>query len=521
VTRLARSRWGILLLPLVVAGCSDGPEVAADWRMADRTVDLFTDRPGGESVEGSDGIVDRYDNAQGRLVPGRDGNISTKFPADGRYDVVLDACATEGAVRYAWSVDGGRVQPAEGCATTVRLEEGPHLAVLTATAASGGESHVRLNLEVRDLVVAGLGDSFSAGSGNSRGGLVSLDYDNRECTRSGRSGQAAAALEIEKADPRTSVTFVHLACGGARAGMGLLQAHNGQPPQILELAEILPEGKAIDFVSFTIGGNDVRFSEIIGQLVGEPDAPLSLLDGEQLHARVQRQLGELRETMARVAACFAPGFEGRPCEVVGPSGRDDDLAVVRVAPIPLAARDRVVQVTYPDLPTRFVRDSAGAVVTDSSGTPQVEICPSGAVEEPGDLVDGVPDGLVDGRPPASGRIPILSRSEWDWGEATLLQPQDPAPNDESPTTYVYTTEAGGVVPLPLLNTLNSLVMESRQRFGWSASDQWWRDSRGHGYCSPESDIWVYRSIFHPNDPGYAAQARGLLAEADRLGVIPR
>src|SRR5262249_54987959 len=151
----------------------------------------------------------------------------------------------------------------------VRLTEGPHSASLTAYDGQGSESSVTFTLDVRDLVVVGLGDSFSAGSGDSRSGLVAADYDNAVCTRPGRSGQARAALELERSDPRTSVTFIHLACGGARADHGLLGAHNGQEPQILELEEILPPGKAVDFVSFTIGGNDVRFSEIIEQLIQE------------------------------------------------------------------------------------------------------------------------------------------------------------------------------------------------------------------------------------------------------------
>jgi hypothetical protein len=72
----------------------------------------------------------------------------------------------------------------------------------------------------------------------------------------------------------------------------------------LELQQILPAGQAVDFVSFTIGGNDVRFSEVIGQLIGEPDGPLSILDGERTHDRIQRQLVDLRETMARVGGLF-------------------------------------------------------------------------------------------------------------------------------------------------------------------------------------------------------------------------
>jgi hypothetical protein len=286
----------------------------------------------------------------------------------------------------------------------------------------------------------------------------------------------------------------------------MIGPHNNQPPQILELSEILPPGQAVDFVSFTIGGNDVRFSEIIGQLIEEPDAPLTELEGEQTHERVQRLLLELRERLARVAACFGDGFEGRPCEVFGPSGRDDDMQVVTLPRIPLVAANRIVQVTYPDLTTRLVDG-------------RIEICPSGAVERPGDLLDGIPDGLVNGRPIAP-RQPILSGAEWSWGDETLLQPGDPAPDDAQPATYLYRPEAGGApVPLPLSNTLNSVVMESAGRFGWTSSARWWQDSRGHGYCAPDAENYFFRSIFHPRDSGYEAKAAGLLAEAERLGVL--
>src|SRR6185436_10007148 len=112
-----------------------------------------------------------------------------------------------------------------------------------------------------------------------------------------------------------------------------------------------------------------------------------------------------------------------PCEVYGPSGRDDDTQVVSVPRIPLLARNRVVHVTYPDLTTRMT--GAG-----------VALCQSGVVERPGDLLDGIADGLVNGRP-ASERAPILSGPEWAWGDATVLQPADPAPNDAQPATYSY------------------------------------------------------------------------------------
>jgi len=520
--RLAASprRLTVSLILILVAGCGHHPEAVADWRMVDRTVDRLTDRPPGEAdVEGPDGFVDDYDNAQGALIRGVNGNISTKFPADGRYEVELDACRSSWAHEFSWSVDGGPFEPADSCLHTVRLTEGAHRADLIARGGSGDESRTSLTMDVEDLIVVGLGDSFSAGSGNSRNGLVSIDYDQVHCTRTGRSGQALAALALEKADEKTSVTFIHLACGGARATVGMLGPHNGQPPQILELEQILPPGQAVDFVSFTIGGNDVRFSEVIEQLIGEPDGPLSILDGERTHDRIQRQLVDLRETMARVAACFGSGFEGRPCEVTGPSGRDDDTQTLRIPRIPLRAQDRVVQVTYPDLSTRFVRDAAGNPVLDPSGQPRIETCPSGAVNSPDDLLDGVPDGLINGRPLGEVRSPLISGSEWAWGGTVMLGLTDPAPDDRIPSAYAYTPEAGGeVVALPFTNTLNSLALESRARFGWTASDRWFRDSRGHGYCSPTQDNWFLRSIFHPNVAGYEGKAQGLLAEAQRLGL---
>jgi len=504
-------------LSLALVACSGGPEVIVDWRMVDRTVDVLTDDPPGPDREGPDGVVDDYDAALGPLVPNRNGNISTRFPADGRYGVVLDACRTAGGARFAWTVDEDAPFESGDCATTMRLTEGPHRVLAEVTDTDGSRGSLSFDIEVRDLIVVGLGDSFSAGSGNSRGGLVSAAYDNVACTRSGRSGQAWAALELERQDPRTSVTFIHLACGGARADRGLLRAHNGQPPQLLELSQMLPEGQQVDFVSFTIGGNDVRFSEIIGQLVGETDAPLSELEGERLHDRVQRQLAELRETLADVAACFGGGFEDRPCLVQGPSGRSDDEQVITLDPIPVVAASRIVHLSYPDLTTRFVRDESGSIARGPDGTPLIETCPGGPVDPPGDLLDGVLDGQ---QQPAPGD-PRISRSEWAWGDATLLQPEDPAPGSDPPALYDYELEAGGgVVPLALSDTLNSLVGESERRFGWTASERWWRDSRGHGHCAPPEDNWYYRLIFHPNDAGYRGEALGLAAEAAELGLSP-
>jgi hypothetical protein len=155
-----------------------------------------------------------------------------------------------------------------------------------------------------------------------------------------------------------------------------------------------------------------------------------------------------------------------------------------------------------------VTDAAGNAILDASGQPRVETCPSGAVEPPDDLLDGVPDGLIDGRPLIDPRAPLISQTAWAWGGTALLGLTDPAPDDGVPSIYAYTPEAGReAVALPFLNTLNSLVLESRARFGWSASDRWFQDSRGRGYCSAPRDIWFLRSIFHLTSPGTTARRR--------------
>lgn len=121
------------------------------------------------------------------------------------------------------------------------------------------------------------------------------------CHRSMISGQARAALALEKADPHTSVTLVHLSCSGATITTGLIGKYEGQEdfegildpllnPKInprytgisfdpdankiesqLVDAAIKTAGREVDALLISIGGNDIKFSKIIEECVlGEP-----------------------------------------------------------------------------------------------------------------------------------------------------------------------------------------------------------------------------------------------------------
>ena len=128
---------------------------------------------------------------------------------------------------------------------------------------------------------------------------------------------------------------------------------------------------------------------------------------------------------------------------------------------------------------------------------------------------------MNGRPTGE-RTPILSAPEWAWGDATLLQPADPAPNDAQPATYLIRSRGRRRDRCRCRSSTRSTrwSWSRRGRFGWTSSARWWQDSRGHGYCAPDADNFFFRSIFHPRDSGYEAKAAGLMAEAELLGVVP-
>jgi hypothetical protein len=104
------------------------------------------------------------------------------------------------------------------------------------------------------------------------------------CHRSANSGQAQAALAVERADPRTSVTFLHLSCSGATILKGLRGDYEGiEPdcadqhdnrPQIDQVRDLVGE-REIDALLTSIGGNDAYFSKIVEACMVEESCDVS------------------------------------------------------------------------------------------------------------------------------------------------------------------------------------------------------------------------------------------------------
>jgi lysophospholipase L1-like esterase len=174
----------------------------------------------------------------------------------------------------------------------------------------------QLNLEIRDLFIAGLGDSNASGEGNPDVPGARVVWESAQCNRSNRSFQARTAARLELVSEKTSVTFVHLACSGASIEKGLIGDYAGIDPsrggmlrgQVEELAR-LARGRPLDAVLVSIGVNDLRFGRVVTFCLehvecfrkkGLPGAR----PGETVEQAVQRWLNALPGLYTKLEAEF-------------------------------------------------------------------------------------------------------------------------------------------------------------------------------------------------------------------------
>ncbi|MDQ8728527.1 hypothetical protein RCO31_12460 [Bradyrhizobium sp. LHD-71] len=200
---------------------------------------------------------------------------------------------------------------------------------------AGPEVPERLTEEirVRDILIAGLGDSIASGEGNpdrpvelSSGGFCFRSYigggeyyrpgrarfegdkscgtnsglaswqrfnaqwSNAACHRSLYSYQTRAALALAVKHPHIAVTFLPLACTGATIDNGLLGSQRAREclvtrsgvtcqgkvnAQVAELREAITEAKRrqperqIDLIFLSVGANDIDFSGLVADVIVE------------------------------------------------------------------------------------------------------------------------------------------------------------------------------------------------------------------------------------------------------------
>jgi hypothetical protein len=221
-----------------------------------------------------------------------------------------------GIVLHSWVRGHGIVLPSEaqvnvttfsGKTGSLRLIEGTYFVELTVTTQDGQTSTECRDITVKDILIVSVGDSAASGEGdpdipglydqNGGGGWTWPWWaDSREgkdgevaytwtdaqgrtvqdghgaiIDRSGRSAAAQAALQIEQADPHTSVTFVDVTVSGDPTYPAL--SGDTKNPGVVGVDGQLDEVKAIvgnrhiDALIVTTGADDIGFSDIVKRLV--------------------------------------------------------------------------------------------------------------------------------------------------------------------------------------------------------------------------------------------------------------
>jgi lysophospholipase L1-like esterase len=188
-------------------------------------------------------------------------------------------------------------------------------------------------IHVRDILIAGLGDSIASGEGNpdrpvelSSGGFCFRNYlggseyyrpgrarfqgdkscgggsglapwqrfnaqwSNAACHRSLYSYQTRAALALAVRHPHIAVTYLPLACTGATIDRGLLGSQRAREclvtrngvtcqgtlnPQVTELKEAIAAARKrqperqVDLIFLSVGANDIDFSGLVADVIVE------------------------------------------------------------------------------------------------------------------------------------------------------------------------------------------------------------------------------------------------------------
>jgi TolB protein len=156
--------------------------------------------------------------------------------------------------------------------------EGVYPTRLTVEASDDRIDTIQVDVPFRDYFIVSLGDSVASGEGNPDKTSTNPEiwasnevWQSQKCHRTARSGPSRAALDLERFDPTTSVTFVHLACSGAQITSGLLYHYGGIepdgtliPPQLSVLKQLMDQwNRKPDAVLITIGANDAEFAEAV------------------------------------------------------------------------------------------------------------------------------------------------------------------------------------------------------------------------------------------------------------------
>lgn len=357
--------------------------------------------------------------------------------------------------RIAWTAPGvRRITRTGGCRFVALFPtEGTYRLKATlrgrdAVGAQGSEEVV-----VQDWLIVGLGDSNGSGEGApdiASPPLPAFDppvWHDVRCDRSANSYQAQTARSIENRDPKTSVTFVHLACSGASIAEGILGPYAGINPGATFAPQVdgmrtLTQGREIDAVLLSIGVNDLGFGKMVEHCILYP-------------------------------SCMNKPFP----EILASSTTLDEVMKNRLAALPggyrkiaRALKDRKIPPGRVYISQYF--DSTGyfdrAARKEKFCDPLIHI----EVERLKPLAARLTHPFLVALVSAVGPPLDFDRAEAEWAQREVLVP------------------------------LNGRVKAAASKYGWRMAVGVPELFRRHGYCAPEGDRWIvglYESFERQHD----------------------
>ena len=221
-------------------------------------------------------------------------NTSAYANPPGGYGLTLDASHSSGILStstFTWTVTGPNhhVTHLTGEDPALSLPQGKYKVKLQASGLAGTEKPVTTSttIQVKDLLIVSIGDSFASGEGNpvvpaneSPDGAQwayspdpAMNLQNADAHRSTISGPAEFALQLQEENPHEAVTFVSVANSGATISQGLLGPMQSVgnpsvqlPAEIAEVKQIIGK-RPINVLTLSVGGNDIGFVSDVEGLI--------------------------------------------------------------------------------------------------------------------------------------------------------------------------------------------------------------------------------------------------------------